>query len=195
LPKASPMVLGAIDVHGRVLPVFNVRRRFLMPERQVRPGDWFVIAHTARHTVVLVVDESEEVVERPQTDDRSVDPDRSGSRSRRDDGHGRTREPVNERFRPPEKGNVGLKQKRGADSQVRPFTALTGLALPVADQSPSPSQPMRIWPERSPALPRSGHSPHGILPKVANRLDLLLNVRDHSFRVAHRGECFPNPTE
>jgi purine-binding chemotaxis protein CheW len=68
LPTASPMVLGAIDVHGRVLPVFNVRRRFLMPERPVRPCDWFVIAHTARHTVVLVVDESEGVVERPQTE-------------------------------------------------------------------------------------------------------------------------------
>jgi purine-binding chemotaxis protein CheW len=68
LPKAPPMILGAIDVHGRVLPVFNVRRRFLMPERQVRPGDWFVIAHTARHTVVLVVDDSEGVVERPETE-------------------------------------------------------------------------------------------------------------------------------
>jgi purine-binding chemotaxis protein CheW len=68
LPTASPMVLGAIDVHGRVLPVFNVRRRFLMPERHVGPGDWFVIAHTARHTVVLVVDDSEGVVERPETE-------------------------------------------------------------------------------------------------------------------------------
>jgi purine-binding chemotaxis protein CheW len=68
LPNAPSMILGAIDVHGRVLPVFNVRRRFLMPERRVGPGDWFVIAHTARHTVVLVVDESEGVVERLQTE-------------------------------------------------------------------------------------------------------------------------------
>ena len=68
LPKASPIVLGAIDVHGRVLPVLNVRKRFLMPEREIGPADWFLLAHTARHTVVLVVDESEGVIERPQAE-------------------------------------------------------------------------------------------------------------------------------
>src|ERR1700686_1003281 len=68
LPKAPPIVLGAIDVHGRVLPVLNVRRRFLIPDREIGPADWFLLAHTARHTVVLVVDESEGVVERPQAE-------------------------------------------------------------------------------------------------------------------------------
>ena len=68
LPKASPIVLGAINVHGRVLPVLNVRKRFLMPEREIGPADWFLLAHTARHTVVLVVDESEGGVERPQAE-------------------------------------------------------------------------------------------------------------------------------
>ena len=68
LPKAPPIVLGAINVHGRVLPVINVRRRFLMADREIGPADWFLLAHTARHTVVLVVDESEGVVERPQAE-------------------------------------------------------------------------------------------------------------------------------
>jgi purine-binding chemotaxis protein CheW len=68
LPRASPIVLGAINVHGRVLPVLNVRKRFLMPERAIAPADWFLLAHTARHTVVLVVDESEGVVERTQAE-------------------------------------------------------------------------------------------------------------------------------
>src|ERR1700726_996115 len=68
LPKASPIVLGAINLHGRVLPVLNVRKRFLMPEREIGPADWFLLAHTARHTVVLVVDESEGVVERTQAE-------------------------------------------------------------------------------------------------------------------------------
>ena len=68
LPKAPAIVLGAIDVHGRVLPVLNVRQRFLLPDRQMCPADWFLLANTARHTVVLVVDESEGVVERPQAD-------------------------------------------------------------------------------------------------------------------------------
>jgi purine-binding chemotaxis protein CheW len=68
LPKAPPIVLGAIDVHGRVLPVLNVRRRFRMPDREIGPSDWFLLAHTGRRTVVLVVDESEGVVERPQAE-------------------------------------------------------------------------------------------------------------------------------
>ena len=68
LPGAPAIVLGGINIHGRVLPVLNVRRRFLMPDREIRPADWFLLAHTARRTVVLVVDESEGVVERPQAD-------------------------------------------------------------------------------------------------------------------------------
>ena len=68
MPKAPAIVLGAINVHGRVLPVLDVRQRFLLPDRQMCPADWFLVAHTARHTVVLVVDESEGVVERPPAD-------------------------------------------------------------------------------------------------------------------------------
>lgn len=68
LPKAPAIVLGTINVEGRVLPVLNVRRRFLMPDRKIGPGDWFLLAHTARHTVVLVVDGLEGVIERPQTE-------------------------------------------------------------------------------------------------------------------------------
>jgi purine-binding chemotaxis protein CheW len=66
LPGAPAIVLGAIDVHGQVVPVLNVRRRFLLPEREVIPSDWFLLAHTTRHTVALVVDESDGVAERPQ---------------------------------------------------------------------------------------------------------------------------------
>ena len=68
LPGAPAIVHGAIDVHGRVFPVVNVRRRFLMPDRAIGPADWFLLAHTARNTVVLVVDESEGVIERSQAD-------------------------------------------------------------------------------------------------------------------------------
>jgi purine-binding chemotaxis protein CheW len=68
LPNAPAIVLGAINVHGRVLPVLNVRRRFVMPEREISPADWFLLAHAARRTVVLVVDESQGVVERPHSE-------------------------------------------------------------------------------------------------------------------------------
>ncbi len=58
LPDAPAIVLGAINVAGRVLPVLNLRRRFGLPERKIEEADQFLIAHTARGTVVLVVDEA-----------------------------------------------------------------------------------------------------------------------------------------
>jgi purine-binding chemotaxis protein CheW len=68
LPNAPATVLGAINVHGRVLPVLSLRRLFLMPERAITPADWFLLAHTERRMVALVVDESEGVVERSEED-------------------------------------------------------------------------------------------------------------------------------
>lgn len=58
LPDAPAIVLGAINVAGRVLPVLNLRRRFGLPEREIEEADQFLIAHTARGTLVLVVDEA-----------------------------------------------------------------------------------------------------------------------------------------
>jgi purine-binding chemotaxis protein CheW len=63
LPNAPAIVLGAIDVHGQVLPVLNTRRRFLLPDRDICPADWFLLGHTTRRMVALVVDEAEGLVE------------------------------------------------------------------------------------------------------------------------------------
>jgi purine-binding chemotaxis protein CheW len=67
MPRAPGIVLGAIDVQGRVLPVFNIRRRFGLPERTIDPADHFLIAHTARRTVVLVIDAAQGVIEHGAT--------------------------------------------------------------------------------------------------------------------------------
>jgi purine-binding chemotaxis protein CheW len=67
MPRAPGLVLGAIDVEGRVLPVFNIRRRFGLPERTVDPADHFLIAHTARRTVVLVIDAAQGVFQHAAT--------------------------------------------------------------------------------------------------------------------------------
>jgi purine-binding chemotaxis protein CheW len=68
LPKAPAIVIGVIDVAGDVLPVLNVRRRFRLPEREISPSDHFIIAQTGQRTVVLVVDETVGVIERPVTE-------------------------------------------------------------------------------------------------------------------------------
>jgi purine-binding chemotaxis protein CheW len=56
LPGAPANVLGAVDVAGQVLPVFNLRRRFGLHERPLRTSDHFLIARTAERPVILVID-------------------------------------------------------------------------------------------------------------------------------------------
>ena len=78
LPGAPAIVLGMIDVEGRVLPVLNMRRRFRLPEREVGPADHFLIARTARRAVALVIDEAHDVAYHDQsavTDSDQIIPD------------------------------------------------------------------------------------------------------------------------
>jgi len=56
LPKAPEIVLGVINVHGRILPVVNVRRRFRLPERELQLGDHLMLARTAKRLLALVAD-------------------------------------------------------------------------------------------------------------------------------------------
>ncbi|HZV98987.1 MAG TPA: chemotaxis protein CheW [Methylophilaceae bacterium] len=64
LPEAPAVVLGVINVEGRVLPVLNLRQRFLLPHRDINLDDQFMIAYTGSRDVVLVIDETVGVIER-----------------------------------------------------------------------------------------------------------------------------------
>lgn len=68
LPDAPAIVLGVVDMAGDIVPVLNLRRRFGLPEREIGPDDQLLVARTARRTVALVVDEAQEVIERPLAD-------------------------------------------------------------------------------------------------------------------------------
>lgn len=63
LPHAPDCVAGIINVRGHVVPVFNPRRRFHLPERELRPEDHILLARTTRRWVALVVDAVGGVVE------------------------------------------------------------------------------------------------------------------------------------
>jgi purine-binding chemotaxis protein CheW len=67
LPAAPANVLGALNVAGQVLPVFNLRRRFGLPERALEPGDHLLIARTDDRIVVLTIDAPLGVVEHSET--------------------------------------------------------------------------------------------------------------------------------
>ena len=63
LPKAPSVVLGVINVKGDIVPVYDPRRRFRLPEREINLTDQLMIARTSRQTVALLVDSVDGVIE------------------------------------------------------------------------------------------------------------------------------------
>lgn len=63
LAKAPDIVLGIVSLQGRIVPVFNMRRRFRLPEREAGLADQIIFAHTRRRTVALWVDKVTGVIE------------------------------------------------------------------------------------------------------------------------------------
>lgn len=63
LPKAPEVVLGVINVQGRVIAVVDVRKRFRLPQRDRALSDLLIIARTPARAVALVADAVAGVVE------------------------------------------------------------------------------------------------------------------------------------
>lgn len=64
LPKGPEIVLGVVNLHGVILPVVNIRKRFGLPERATHLSDQLIIAHTPSRPVALIVEAVSGVVER-----------------------------------------------------------------------------------------------------------------------------------
>jgi purine-binding chemotaxis protein CheW len=56
LPGCPDVVLGAINLHGKVIPVLDVRRRLGLPAGEYGPAARLLVARTLRRTVALPVD-------------------------------------------------------------------------------------------------------------------------------------------
>ncbi len=65
LPNKPEIVLGVVNVEGRVIPVVDIRKRFHLPTREMDPRDHLVLTHTSRRPVALVADQVSGVVEIP----------------------------------------------------------------------------------------------------------------------------------
>ena len=63
LPKSPEVVLGVVNVHGQIIPVVNIGKRFRLPEREIALSNQLIIANTSRRAVALLVDEVSGVVE------------------------------------------------------------------------------------------------------------------------------------
>lgn len=56
LPKAPAVALGVINLHGKIIPVLDVRRRFGLPSRDYGLTAHLLVARTVRRIVALPVD-------------------------------------------------------------------------------------------------------------------------------------------
>ena len=68
LPGAPEIILGAVNIQGRIIPAVNMRRRFRLPDREIILTDQLVVAHTGRRAVALVADAVSGVFEYAEPD-------------------------------------------------------------------------------------------------------------------------------
>ncbi len=62
LPKAPKIVNGIVNFQGKIIPVFNIRKRFNLPVKETNLNDRLIIAHTSKRMVVLIVDSVSNVI-------------------------------------------------------------------------------------------------------------------------------------
>jgi len=65
LPKAPGIVLGVVNAGGDIVPVFDLRQRFRLPQREIILSDQLIIARTSQQRVALIVDSASDVVDVP----------------------------------------------------------------------------------------------------------------------------------
>lgn len=56
VPKAPKIVMGLVNVQGRVIPVLNIRRLFHLPEIEITLDDQIIICRTTSRPVAILVD-------------------------------------------------------------------------------------------------------------------------------------------
>jgi purine-binding chemotaxis protein CheW len=67
LPSAPDIVLGVINIQGRVIPVVDPCPRFGLPQRELELSDQLIIARTSRRAIGLLVAGVEGVVDCPRS--------------------------------------------------------------------------------------------------------------------------------
>ncbi len=63
LPKSPEFVLGLLNMHGRIMPVINIRHLFQAPERKMNADDQIVISKIASRPIAFIVDKVKGVFE------------------------------------------------------------------------------------------------------------------------------------
>ncbi len=66
LPKAPEIVMGVINLHGKIIPVVNIRKRFHLPQREISLNDQLIISKTKKRPLAILVDSVLGVFEFPE---------------------------------------------------------------------------------------------------------------------------------
>ena len=56
LPKAPAVIEGIVNIRGQIVPVFNLRRRFGLPEKPPTPAEHLLYASSGARMVAMRVD-------------------------------------------------------------------------------------------------------------------------------------------
>jgi purine-binding chemotaxis protein CheW len=68
LPGAPDAILGVINVHGRIVVVADIRKRFGLPPREIELEDAIVIAHSASRPLAFVANAVHGVLDYGESD-------------------------------------------------------------------------------------------------------------------------------
>lgn len=63
LPKAPEVVIGIVNVQGRIIPVVDIRKRFRLPKREMNLNDKIILSQTSKRSVGIMVDSVVNVIE------------------------------------------------------------------------------------------------------------------------------------
>ena len=66
LPKAPEVVIGVVNVRGRIIPVVDIRKRFRLPEKGTNLNDKLILSQTSKRSVGIMVDSVVGVIECPK---------------------------------------------------------------------------------------------------------------------------------
>jgi len=64
LPKVPKIVNGITNFQEKIIPVFNIRKRFNLPDKEIDLDDHLIIVHTSKRMAALIKDNVSNVISR-----------------------------------------------------------------------------------------------------------------------------------
>jgi len=81
VPEAPEILVGLINIRGKIVPVLDIRRRFHLPPRDMEIKDRIIVSRTSSKTIAVIADTIEGVAEFAQEEiheARKILPDMEG---------------------------------------------------------------------------------------------------------------------